>query len=165
MKKLARGVDPNGARPGAMPLAPHLVVDGAAEAIRFYEKAFGASEFIRLPGANGRLMHAGVTLNGAIVMLVDENPDWNIASPKTLKGTPVTLHLAVADADAAIAKAAAAGASVIMPASDTFWGDRYGMVEDPFGHRWSIASPLRALTAAEIQAAAAKAMPEYAKGA
>ncbi len=165
LEDLARGVDPNGARPGAAPLAPHLVVDGAAEAIRFYEEAFGASEYLRLPGANGRLLHAGVTLNGAVVMLVDENPAWGVASPKTLKGTPVTLHLGVADADAAIARAAAAGASVVMPATDMFWGDRYGMVEDPFGHRWSIASPGAALTAAEIQAAAAKAMPEYAKGA
>ncbi len=165
LEDAARGVDPNGAHPGATPLAPHLVVDGAAEAIRFYGEAFGAAEYLRLPGANGRLMHAGVTLNGAVVMLVDENPAWGIASPKTLKGTPVTLHLAVADADAAIARAAAAGASVVMPATDMFWGDRYGMVEDPFGHRWSIASPRAALTAAEMQAAAAKAMPEFATGA
>jgi uncharacterized glyoxalase superfamily protein PhnB len=165
LETLARTVDANGARPGAAPLAPHLVVDGAAEAIRFYEEAFGASEYLRLPGANGRLMHAGVTLNGAVVMLVDENPAWGVVSPKTLKATPVTLHLRVADADAAIARAAAAGARVVMPATDMFWGDRYGMVEDPFGHRWSIASPGAALTAAEMQAAAAKAMPEYAKGA
>lgn len=145
-------------------LAPHLVCDGAAEAIAFYKNAFGATEMMRLPGQNGKIMHAAVEINGAMVMLVDENRDWGMLGPKALKGTPVTLHLTVADADAAIDRAAKAGAKIVMPAEDAFWGDRYGQVEDPFGHRWSIASPLRAMSADEIKAAAAKAMPDYAKG-
>lgn len=144
-------------------VAPHLVCDGASDAIDFYKKAFGATELMRLPAENGRLIHAAVEINGAMVMLVDENKAWGIASPKSLGGTPVTLHLGVPDADAAIKRAADAGATVVMPAEDAFWGDRYGMVEDPFGHRWSLATPIRAMTPDEIKAAAAKAMPDFAK--
>lgn len=124
-------------------LAPHIVCDGAADAIEFYKQAFGATEMMRMPGENGRLMHAAVLINGAVVMMVDENPRWGITGPKTLGGTPVTLHLNVANADDAISKAEAAGATVKMPAADQFWGDRYGIVEDPWGHNWSIAHPLR----------------------
>lgn len=146
-------------------LTPHLVCDGASDAILFYKKAFGATEMMRLPGANGRLLHAAVDINGAMVMLVDENRDHGMLGPKALKGSPVTLHLKVADADAAIKRAADAGAKVVLPAADMFWGDRYGQVEDPFGHRWAIASQVRAMSADEIKAAAAKAAPGYAKGA
>lgn len=124
-------------------LAPHIVCAGAADAIEFYKKAFGAQEMMRMPGPDGKLMHAAVIINGAVVMMVDENPQWGIVGPKTLDGTPVTLHLNVANADEAIARAAAAGATVKMPAADQFWGDRYGIVEDPWGHNWSIAHPLR----------------------
>lgn len=144
-------------------LAPHLVCDGASDAIDFYKRAFGATEMMRLPGEKGRLMHAAVLINGAMVMLVDENPVYGIIGPKTLKGTPVTLHLNVPSADAAIKRAADAGAKVVMPATDMFWGDRYGMVEDPFGHRWALATRLRNMTEAEIRAAAATQMPDYAK--
>jgi uncharacterized glyoxalase superfamily protein PhnB/uncharacterized protein YndB with AHSA1/START domain len=164
LEDLARGVDPNGARAGAISLAPHLFVDGAAAAIDFYRAAFGASEMVRMPGARGKLMHAEVAINGAVVMLVDENPDFGILGPKSTKGAAVTLHLVVGNADASIERAANAGAKVIMPPSDMFWGDRYGMVEDPFGHCWAIASPIAELTAQEMLAAAAKAMPDFAKG-
>jgi uncharacterized glyoxalase superfamily protein PhnB len=164
LEDLARGEDPNGARAGAIKLAPHLVVDGAAAAIDFYRAAFGASEMVRMPGAGGKLMHAQVAINGAVVMLVDENPDFGMLGPKSTKGAAVTLHLVVGNADASIERAAKAGAKVIMPATDMFWGDRYGMVEDPFGHRWAIASPIAELTAQEMLAAAAKAMPDFAKG-
>jgi uncharacterized glyoxalase superfamily protein PhnB len=145
-------------------LTPHLVCDGASDAILFYKKAFGATEMMRLPGANGRLMHAAVEINGAMVMLVDESRDHGMLGPKALGGTPVTMHLRVPDADAAIKRAADAGAKIIMPAADMFWGDRFGQVEDPFGHRWSLATPLRAMSADEIKQAAAKAMPDFAKG-
>lgn len=124
-------------------LAPHIVCAGAADAIEFYKKAFGAQEMMRMPGPDGKLMHAAVIINGAVVMMVDENPQWGIVGPKTLGGTPVTLHLNVANADETIARAAAAGAMVKMPAADQFWGDRYGIVEDPWGHNWSVAHPLR----------------------
>lgn len=145
-------------------LAPHLICDGASEAIEFYKKAFGAEEMMRLPGEDGRIMHAAVSINGAMVMLVDESRDYGMLGPKALKGSPVILHLMVGDADAAIDRAAKAGAKIVMPADDMFWGDRYGLVEDPFGHRWSIASPLRAMTPAEIAAAAPKSMPDAQQG-
>ncbi len=130
-------------------LAPHLVCDGAADAIRFYQAAFGVREMMSLPGPDGRLMHAAVTINGSLVMLVDEmcGPDDEACrrgarSPKALGGTPVTIHLGVPDVDAVVERAVAAGATLVMPVADQFWGDRYGIVEDPFGHHWSIATPL-----------------------
>ncbi len=144
-------------------LCPHLVCDGAADAIDFYARAFGAEEMMRLPGANGKIMHASVRLNGRIVMLVDENPAYGIVGPKALGGTPVTLHLNVPDADKAAARAVAAGATLLMPVADQFWGDRYGIIVDPFGHRWALATPNRALSLDEIKAAAEAAMPDYVK--
>jgi PhnB protein len=142
-------------------LAPHLVCDGASDAIAFYTNAFGAWEMMRLPGDNGRLMHAGVLVNGAMVLLVDENKDYGILGPKTLGGSPVTLHLCVPDVDASFARAVEAGANPVMPPEDMFWGDRYGMVEDPFGHRWSLATTKQDLSVEEIKANAKQAMPDY----
>jgi uncharacterized glyoxalase superfamily protein PhnB len=139
-------------------LTPHLVCAGAAKAIAFYKKAFGATETIRLPGKDGRLIHASVEINGAAVMLVDEMPEWGALSPKSLKGTPVTVHLYVDDVDAVFKRAVKSGATSIMAVADTFWGDRYGVIEDPFGHRWSIATHLRDMTAKEIQKAIPKEM-------
>jgi PhnB protein len=141
------------------PLSPHLVCAGAAEAIEFYKKAFGAEEIMRLPGQDGKLMHASVNINGARVMLVDEMPAHNMLGPKALKGTPVTMHLSVANVDKWFDKAVTAGAKVIVPVADMFWGDRYGVVEDPFGHRWSIATPLKEMSAQDIAEAARKAGP------
>lgn len=137
-------------------LTPHLVCDGAADAIAFYRQAFGAEELMRIPGEDGRLMHAAIAINGAMVMLMDEMKGMGVLSPTSLGGTPVTLHIHAANADAAIARAEAAGATVVMPASDMFWGDRYGVVKDPFGHSWSIAHPLRdtAMSEAELREAA-----------
>ena len=143
---------------GVSKLSPHLVIAGAADAITFYKKAFGATELMRLEGQDGKLMHACILINGSSVMLVDENREWKALSPKTLGGTPVTIHLMVDDVDATHAKAAAAGARVVMPPTDMFWGDRYGVVEDPFGHSWSIATTKKVMTEAEIKAAAQKAM-------
>jgi PhnB protein len=122
-------------------LSPHLVCDGAADAIDFYKKAFGAEEVMRLPGPNGKLMHASVLINGAMVLLVDEMPEYGVLGPIKIGGTAVTLHLVVPDVDAAVAQAVAAGATVTMPVADQFWGDRYGVIKDPFGHSWSIATP------------------------
>ena len=139
-------------------LSPHLICAGAAEAIKFYEQAFGAREMLRLDGPDGKLMHAGLSINGATVMLVDENRAYGMLSPKSLGGTPVTLTLGVEDADKAAAQAVAAGAKVVMPVADMFWGDRYGIVEDPFGHRWAVAQPQRKLSAAELKEAAREAM-------
>jgi len=131
-------------------VTPHLIVDGAARAIEFYKAAFGATEEMRLPAPDGKLMHARLRIGGAAVMLVDEMPHCNALGPKTLKGTPVTIHLFVEDADAVFARAVKAGASALMPPADMFWGDRYGVVTDPFGHCWSIATHQRDLTPEEI---------------
>jgi PhnB protein len=135
---------------GMHSLTPHLVCDGAAAAIEFYKKAFGAVEQSRIPGPEGRLVHASVLIGDSVLMLVDEWPDMGALGPKALKGSPVTIHLYVPDADATLAQAVAAGATVTMPMADMFWGDRYGQVKDPFGHNWSIATHLRDLTPEEI---------------
>jgi PhnB protein len=142
--------------PGMHTVTPHLVCAGAAAAIEFYKNAFGAVELSRMAGPSGKLMHASVRIGDSVVMLVDEMPDWGALGPKALKGTPVTLHLYVPDADAAMATAAAAGARITMPLADMFWGDRYGQVEDPFGHKWSIATHQRDLTDDEIRQGMAK---------
>ena len=141
--------------PGMRSLTPHLVCDGAAKAIDFYKAAFKAEELARLPGPDGKLMHGMVRIGDSMLMLVDEMPEHGALGPKKLKGSPVTIHLYVENADAAIAQAAAAGAKVTMPASDMFWGDRYGQVEDPFGHHWSIATHTRDVTPEEMRQAMA----------
>jgi uncharacterized glyoxalase superfamily protein PhnB len=132
---------------------PHLVCAGAADAIAFYQKAFGAVELTRLPGPGGKLLHASMRVGESVFMLNDENPAWCALGPKTLKGTPVTLHLYVEDVDAAARRAVDAGAKVVMEVADMFWGDRYGVFEDPFGHRWSLASHLRDMSTEEMQQA------------
>src|SRR5262245_41168016 len=139
-------------------LAPHLVCAGAADAIEFYKKAFDAEELLVLAGNDRKIMHAAVSINGSRVMLVDENRNYGLLSPKALNGTPVVIHLNVPDVDRFFERAVAAGAKVIMPVADMFWGDRYGVVEDPWGHRWSIATHLRDMTVDELKAAAKNAM-------
>ena len=134
-------------------ITPHLVCAGASEAIDFYRRAFNAVEMMRLPGAPGKLMHAQIRIGDSNLMLVDEMPEWGSLGPSVLKGTPVTLHLYVEDANAAFAQAIAAGASVKMPLADAFWGDRYGILVDPFGHHWSIATHIRDVGADEMQQA------------
>lgn len=138
---------------GMHSVTPHLICAGAARAIDFYVKAFGATESARLPGPDGRLMHAAVRIGDSTVMLVDEMPEWGALSPKSLKGSPVTIHLYVDDVDAFVARAVKAGAKVTMPVEDAFWGDRYGKLEDPFGHHWSVATPVREVSMEEAQKA------------
>ncbi|CAA2140228.1 VOC family protein [Hyphomicrobium sp. ghe19] len=134
-------------------ITPHLVCSGASDAIDFYKKAFGAVEIMRLPGKNGKLMHGAIKIGNAQVMLVDEDPEWGSLSPLALGGSPVTIHLYVGDVDAFIERAVKAGAIPLIPIADMFWGDRYGIIEDPFGHKWSIATHQRDMSAAEIQEA------------
>ena len=138
---------------GMHTVTPHLVCAGAAEAIEFYKKAFNATVTSRLPGPNGRLMHASVRIGDSTVMLVDEMPEHGALGPKSLKGSPVTIHLYVDDVDAVAARAVRAGAKNTMPVTDMFWGDRYGQIEDPFGHRWSIATHIRDVAPADMQKA------------
>jgi PhnB protein len=153
-------------RPAGMHvLSPHLVCAGAGAAIDFYKAAFGATEMVRLAGPDGKLMHACVCVNGSSVMLVDENRDYAMLSPKALGGSPVTIHLIVKDVDAVGQRAVEAWATVKMPVQDMFWGDRYGVITDPFGHQWSIATPQRApMTADELAAAARNAMAAHKGG-
>ncbi|OMB92832.1 hypothetical protein A5739_01085 [Mycobacterium colombiense] len=137
-------------------LSPHLVVDDAAAAIDFYVKAFGAQEIGRVPRPDGKLVHAAVRINGFTVMLNDDFPEacgGRSLTPTSLGGTPVTIHLTVTDVDASFQRALDAGATVVMPLEDQFWGDRYGMVADPFGHQWSMGQPVREVSMEEISAA------------
>ncbi|MDP2027574.1 VOC family protein [Sulfuriferula sp.] len=134
-------------------ITPHLVCAGAIAAIDFYQRAFNAVAVMRLPGAADKLMHAQIRIGDSNIMLVDEMPEWGSLGPSALKGTPVTLHCYVNDADAAFAQAIAAGATVKMPLADMFWGDRYGILVDPFGHHWSIATHIRDVGPDEMQQA------------
>ena len=144
---------------GMHTITPHLVCKGAADAIEFYKKAFNAVEQMRLPGPDNTIMHAMLTIGDSTLMLAEEFLNCGSSSPLTLKGSPVTLHLYTKDVDASVAQAVAAGAKVTMPVSDMFWGDRYGQIEDPFGHRWSLATHTRDLTPEQIQENMAKEMP------
>jgi PhnB protein len=149
---------------GMTAITPHLICAGASDAIEFYKKAFNAVEEVRMPSPNGKLMHASVRIGGATVMLVDEMPEWGCLGPKALKGSPVTIHLLVEDADATVAQAVKAGATVLMPLADMFWGDRYGKIEDPFGHQWSIATHQRDVSPEEMQQAVLKMCDPAAAG-
>ena len=144
---------------GIHTITPHLVCAGAADAIEFYKRAFGAVEQMRLPAPGGGIMHAALKIGDSMLMLVDEMPAWGSLGPKALKGSPVTVHLSVPDVDATLARAVAAGAKVTMPVADMFWGDRYGQLEDPFGHKWSVATHVRDLTPEQIMAEMAKMPP------
>ena len=145
---------PNGMRS----VTPHLVVAGAFDAIAWYEKAFGAQKLMAMPGPDGKLMHGCIRIGDSNVMLVDEFPNFGSIGPKTLKGTPVTIHLFVDDVDSFVAKAVEDGAKVIMPIWDAFWGDRYGVIEDPFGHKWSVATHVHDYTPEQIQENMKKSM-------
>ena len=134
-------------------LSPHLVVDDAAAAIDFYVKAFDAVELGRVPGPDGKLVHAALQINGSTVMLNDDFPEYNdgkSSTPTALGGTPVTIHLTVPDVDASFQKALDAGATVVAALQDQFWGDRYGVLRDPFGHQWSLGQPVREVSMEEL---------------
>ncbi len=138
-------------------VTPHLVVSDAAAAIEFYQKAFGAEEVNRMPGPEGKIMHAAIRIGDSPLMLNDEFPNMGTVGPKAIGGSAVTIHLYVKDADAVWDSATNAGAKVVVPMADMFWGDRYGVIEDPFGHRWSIATHTRDLTPEQVMEGAQKA--------
>ena len=140
------------------PLLPYLTVSDGAAAIEFYKKAFGAAEHEvhHAPGST-KIMNAHLSINGGVFMLSDDFSaqfGGTSSTPEALGGSPVTLHLQMEDVDAAWAKAIAAGAIVTMPLADQFWGDRYGQLKDPFGHKWSMAQTKASLTKSEIEEAA-----------
>ena len=130
---------------------PYLGVRDAAEAIEFYERAFGARDLGRLHMPDGRIAHAAIEIGGAIVMLADENPEWENHSPSSLGGTTVRLHLYVEDVDAKFARAIEAGAVETFPVADQFYGDRSGRLEDPFGHQWIVATRREDVPMEEMQ--------------
>lgn len=125
----------------AKSLHPYIAVKGGADAIEFYRRAFGAEEKFRLiDPVDGRIGHAELSIGGVIVMLSDEYPDFGALSPESVGGSPVKFHIYVEDADAAVADAIALGATELRPVEDQFYGDRSGMIMDPFGHSWMIAA-------------------------
>lgn len=125
---------------GYYSLTPYLVVKGAAAAIDFYTKAFGAVEVVRMPGPGGKIMHAEVKIGNSMLMLADENPERDALSPSTLGGAGCSVMLYTDDVDATFKRAIAAGATQVTPPADMFWGDRMGNLKDPFGHSWAVAT-------------------------
>jgi uncharacterized glyoxalase superfamily protein PhnB len=133
-----------------------LTVRGADRAIAFYRRAFGAEERMRMPSPDGRVMHAEIKIGDSIVMLSDEFPERGIRSPEGLGGSPGSLFLYVEDVDKVFARAVEAGATVKMAVHDAFWGDRFGHIEDPFGHQWGLATHKQDLTPDQIRERARK---------
>ena len=132
-------------------LTPNMIVRDAAAAIAFYKKAFGAVENVRMPGPGGSIMHAELKLGDSVFMLSDEIPGTGTKSPTEYGSSPISFYVYVDNVDAAWKRALEAGAKPQMPLADMFWGDRVGALEDPFGHRWSLAQHLKDLTPDEIE--------------
>jgi len=136
-------------------VTPYLILSGASDAIAFYKKALGAEEVMRMADPGGKIHHAEIEIGDSRIMLADEHPEIQALSPKTVGGSPVSIHLYVADVDGAVERAVAAGAKLIRPVADQFYGDRVGGIEDPFGYRWFIATHKEDLTMDEIRRRAA----------
>ena len=132
-------------------VTPYLIVKGAAGAIEFYKKAFGAKELVRMPGPGGCVMHAEIKVGDSPIMMADEMPEMGYRGPQALGGTPVSICLYVENVDALFAQAVAAGANVMRPLQDQFYGDRSGTVTDPFGHVWTIATHKEDVSPAEME--------------
>lgn len=130
---------------------PYLSVRNAAAAIDFYKNAFGAEEIMRLDEPDGRIGHAQIRIGDAEIMIADEYPEYGFVGPQTLGGSGVTIHLEVENADAFVNRAAAAGAKIVRPVKDEFYGERSGRIRDPFGHNWSVSQPIEELSAEEVQ--------------
>ena len=137
-------------------VTPYLVINGAAAAIDFYKKVFGATEKYRMPMPNGRLGHAEITIGDSVIMMADEHPEQGFRGPKSYGGTPVGIMLYVEDVDAVAPKFVAAGGKVLRAVQDQFYGDRSGTFEDPFGHQWTIGTHKEDLTPEEIERRAPK---------
>jgi PhnB protein len=132
-------------------VTPYLVVQGASKALDFYKKAFGATELFRMPGPGGKVMHAEIKIGDSPVMLADEFPEMDARGPQALGGTPVGLMIYCEDVDAVFDRAVTAGAKVLRPVVDQFYGDRSGTLSDPFGHKWTIATHKEDVPMAEMQ--------------
>ena len=136
-------------------VTPYLVVDGAGAAIEFYGKVLGATERMRLPGPDGTIGHAELQLGDSLIMVADEAPQLGLRGPRAIGGTPVTISVYVEDVDGVVERAAQAGARVLRPVEDQFYGDRSGQFEDPFGHRWSVATHVEDISPEEMNRRAA----------
>jgi PhnB protein len=136
---------------------PYLIIKDAARAIEFYKKAFGATEIMRMAEPSGKVTHAEIKIGNSPIMLADEFPEMGALSPQTIGGSPVSIFLYVENVDALANQAIAAGAKVLMPVQDQFWGDRYGKLADPFGHLWDIATHKEDVAPEEIHKRAAAA--------
>ena len=134
-------------------IIPHLTCRNAEEAYAFYQKAFGAEPVGLMKTPDGKVMHGSLKIDGCPVYLVEEFPEYGGKSPAMLGGSPVSIHMQVADCDAVFTKAVEAGCTVGMPLEDQFWGDRFGMLVDPFGHHWSVATTKRELSFEEAEKA------------
>ena len=142
-------------------VTPYLIVDGADAAIGFYTETFGAKERMRMDGPDGTVGHAELEIGDGLVMLADEYPDMGARRPKSVGGTPVTISVYVEDVDAAFEAALAAGATALRAVENQFYGDRTGQFEDPFGHRWSVATHVEDVPPEEMERRAAEMMAEH----
>jgi PhnB protein len=140
-------------------ITPYLCIDGASAAIEFYGAVFGATERMRMPGPGGKVGHAELEIGDSLVMLSDEYPEMGVRSPKTIGGTPVTLHVYVDDVDAVFERALENGGTERRALENRFYGDRTGQFEDPFGHQWSVATHVEDVPPDEMAKRAAEAMP------
>jgi len=132
-------------------VTPYLIVDGAAAAIDYYKKAFGAVEVMRMPGPDGRIGHAEIKIGDSHVMLADEHPEMGARSPKTVGGSPISILLYVENVDQFVDRAVAAGAKLERPVEDKFYGDRMGEIQDPFGHKWYVGTHIEDVTPEEMK--------------
>ncbi len=139
-------------------VTPYLCVDGAADAIEFYQDIFGAVETVRMAQPDGRVGHAELQFGDSVVMLSDEFPEMGIVGPKTLGGTPFTLHVYVDDSDRTFERAVAAGSTAVQPVEDRFYGDRSGQLVDPWGHKWNVSTHVEDVDPEEMQRRAAEEM-------
>ena len=144
-------------------VTPYLSVNGAVEAIAFYKKIFGAKEIMRMPGPKGKLGHAEIAIDDCRIMLSDEYPEMNFRGPSSFGGSPVHLNVYVKNVDAVVKKAEAAGAKIVRPVTDQFYGDRSGSIQDPFGHIWHIATHVKDVSLAEMKKRAAAMAAEAGK--
>ena len=149
---------------GYRAVTPYLSVQGAASAIAFYKKAFGAKEVMRMPGPRGTIGHAEIQIGDSRIMLADEFPEMNFRSPRSVGGTPVNIHLYVEAVDKVVKKAVAAGAKLLRPVADQFYGDRIGSLEDPFGHVWHVATHTKDIPMKELKKRAAAMAASAEKG-
>lgn len=145
-------------------VTPYLIVGDAADALAFYKKAFGAEELMRVAAPRGKIGHAEIRIGDSVIMLADEYPDMNARGPHAFGGSPVSIHLYVEDVDTVARQAIAAGATVVRPVQDQFYGDRSGSFTDPFGHSWHVATHKEDLTPEELDKRVKAAMAQHGGG-